>query len=69
MAFDSQGRMFLSADYSGEVYVILRDETSNGTAGSSSNSDNTGGKSSDADRHGVGVASLVLAAIAIYFWI
>ena len=34
LAFDSQGRMFVSSDASGEVYVIARDQAANGTSAS-----------------------------------
>ena len=69
MAFDSQGRMFVSADYSGEIYVIVRDEANNGTSGGSSNTSNGsaagGGKTSGAKRSIVssGVLGLVIVAI------
>ncbi|MCJ1483522.1 hypothetical protein MMC06_003690 [Schaereria dolodes] len=32
IAFDSQGRLFVSSDASGEIYVIMRDETYNGSS-------------------------------------
>ncbi|CAF9937064.1 MAG: hypothetical protein ALECFALPRED_007092 [Alectoria fallacina] len=35
LAFDSQGRMFVSSDASGEIYVVTKDETANGTIGTS----------------------------------
>ena len=31
LAFDQQGRLFVSSDSSGEIYVITRDSSSNGT--------------------------------------
>ena len=31
LAFDSQGRLFMSSDASGEIYVVTRDSTANGT--------------------------------------
>ena len=35
MAFDDQGRLFVSSDSSGEIYVVVRDEgTSTGVDGS-----------------------------------
>ena len=35
LAFDSQGRMFVSSDASGEVYVVVRDQTTATPAGTS----------------------------------
>ena len=32
IAFDSQNRMFVSSDASGEIYVVMRDSASNGTS-------------------------------------
>lgn len=47
LAFDKQGRMFVSSDASGEIYVLTREETSNGTSstggGSSTGSSPSGG--------------------------
>ncbi|KAL6717972.1 hypothetical protein ACLMJK_004057 [Lecanora helva] len=68
MAFDVHGRMFVSADYSGEIYVVVRDEESNGTASSTSNgSPAGGGKASDARRVSVsvGVLASLLAAVLL----
>jgi len=36
LAFDSQGRMFVSSDASGEIYVVVRDQSATGTANSTS---------------------------------
>jgi len=36
MAFDSQGRIFMSSDASGEIYLVRRDPSSNGTGTSTS---------------------------------
>ena len=36
LAFDSQGRMFVSSDASGEIYVVVRDQSVTGTANSTS---------------------------------
>ena len=65
MAFDSQGRMFVSSDASGEIYVVVRDEASNGTAARNSSPGSSGGKTSGADRLGSSVGALVFAALAI----
>lgn len=34
MAFDSQGRLFVSSDLSGEIYIIIKDATSNNASSS-----------------------------------
>ena len=36
LAFDSQGRLFVSSDASGEIYVVVKDQTANGTSTSTS---------------------------------
>ncbi|KAL9069475.1 MAG: hypothetical protein Q9161_005526 [Pseudevernia consocians] len=67
LAFDSQGRMFISSDASGEIYVVTKDETANGTTGStSSGSGSSGGKpKSGAQRQGVlSIGALVLSGLA-----
>ena len=67
MAFDSQGRMFVSCDYSGEIYVIVREEASNGTSGNTGGTGNGspsgGGKTSGAMRLGVSVIVLGIVAV------
>ena len=65
MAFDSQGRMFVSSDASGEIYVVVRDEASNSTVAGNSSSGSSGGKTSGADRLSSSVGALVFAALAI----
>ena len=67
LAFDSQGRMFVSSDASGEIYVIAKDETANGTTGtSSSGSGSSGGKpKSSAQRQRVlSTSALILSVLA-----
>ncbi len=69
LAFDSQGRMFVSSDASGEIYIITKDETANGTTGSgSSGSGSSGGKpKSSAQRQGVlNTGALALSVLACY---
>lgn len=39
IAIDGQGRLFMSSDASGEIYVIVKDQVSNGTFGGSPVSD------------------------------
>ena len=65
MAFDSQGRMFVSSDASGEIYVVVRDEASNSTVVGNSSSGSSGGKTSEADKLGSSFGALVFAALAI----
>ena len=62
LAFDSQGRMFVSSDASGEIYVVTKDETANGTTGTSP----SGGKpKSGTQRQGVlSTGALVLSILA-----
>ena len=65
LAFDKVGRMFVSADYSGEIYVVVKDEVANGTSGSSSSSGSqsgSGGKTSDSQRIRGG---LIMPALAL----
>ena len=38
IAFDSQGRLFVSSDYSDEIYVVVKDQTSGSTSGTPSSS-------------------------------
>ena len=67
LAFDNQGRMFISSDASGEIYVVTKDLTANGTTGSSSSaSGSSGGKpKSSAQRGGtLSTSALVLSVIA-----
>ena len=73
MAFDHTGRLFMSSDASGEIYVITKTAAANGTFGGSSTSGSggtgggtNGGKESDATkRRGISIAVLAVAAAAI----
>ena len=65
MAFDSQGRMFVSSDASGEVYVVMRDQSSNGTVAGSGSSGSGGGKTSGSQSLRCSVAALMVAIFAI----
>ena len=59
--------MFISSDASGEIYVVTKDETVNGTTGSGSSGSGSGrGKpKSNAQRHGViSIGALVLSILA-----
>ena len=61
MAFDGQGRMFVSSDASGEIYVIMREQASNGTVAASGSSDTGSGKTSGSQRLRCSVAALIIA--------
>lgn len=58
--------MFFSSDASGEIYVVTRDETANGTTASSSGSGPSGGNpKSGAQRQRVlSIGALVLSVLA-----
>ncbi|MCJ1335985.1 hypothetical protein MMC09_001259 [Bachmanniomyces sp. S44760] len=62
LAFDSQGRLFVSSDASGEIYIIVRDQASNGTAPST-----PAAKKSGARRQPSAVSSIawVVTALAL----
>lgn len=36
LAFDQQGRLFMSSDATGEIYVVMKDQTSQGNTGTAS---------------------------------
>ena len=65
MAFDSQGRMFVSSDASGEIYVVMRDQASNGTSGGTGSSGSGGGKTSGSQSLRCSVAALIVAILTI----
>ena len=69
LAFDNQGRMFVSSDASGEIYVVTKDETANGTSGSSSSgSGSSGGKpKSSAGRQAVLSTGAVVFSVLAYY--
>ncbi|CAD0083100.1 unnamed protein product [Aureobasidium vineae] len=46
MALDNRGRIFISSDASGEIYLVTRDETSKGSGGSSTGSAGSSSSSS-----------------------
>ena len=69
LAFDSQGRMFVSSDASGEIYVVVRDETANSTTGSGSSGSGSSGKpKSGAQRQAV-LSTTALALSMAACWI
>ncbi|KAL8754545.1 MAG: hypothetical protein Q9199_004276 [Rusavskia elegans] len=49
IAFDQQGRLFMSSDSTGEIYVLVRDQTSRGSTGNTSGNGATPTPSSAAD--------------------
>ncbi|KAL8780705.1 MAG: hypothetical protein Q9213_006351 [Squamulea squamosa] len=50
IAFDQHGRLFISSDSTGEIYVVVKDQTPQGTTGSTSGSAATPAASTAADR-------------------
>lgn len=67
MAFDSQGRMFVSSDASGEIYVIMRDQANNETVAGSGSSGSGGGKTSGSQGLCCSVAALMIAILTVCF--
>lgn len=64
LAFGSQGWSFVSSDGSGEIYVVTKDETADGTTG---NSPSGGKPKSGAQRQGsLSTGALVLSMVAYY---
>lgn len=67
MAIDRQGRLFMSSDATGEIYLVSRDLSSNGTFGNNPTSSSlSGGKASTAGRFGCQWYGLVFAGIATF---
>ena len=70
LAFDSQGRLFVSSDASGEIYVIAKETSSSGSGTTATTSpSSTGVPESDAIRHTPlsGTFSLVLLTVYFFF--
>ena len=69
IAIDQQGRLFMSSDASGEVYVVMKDVTSNGTSGGSpSTGGSSGGKTSGAEeRWASSLIAVVFAVLGLCF--
>ncbi len=65
VAFDSQGRLFMSSDASGEIYVVLKEETANSTSTSTGSAPTaSSAKSSGAeDAHDTALVTLVGAFV------
>ncbi|KAI4204062.1 MAG: hypothetical protein LQ350_001455 [Teloschistes chrysophthalmus] len=65
IAFDGQGRLFMSSDATGEIYVVVKDQGSQGTAGTSSSgaSSPTGSAVSGATRHAMDAFLLMLSLL------
>ena len=61
--------MFVSSDASGEVYVIMKDQASNGTVAGSGSSGSTTGKTSESQRVRCSVGALVVAMVTICFMV
>ena len=69
LAIDSRGRIFMSSDSSGEIYVIMKEASSNGS-GSSSSSDgskSTGSKTGAASKLSGSILGLILSASLFAF--
>lgn len=72
LALDNQGRLFVSSDLTGEVYVIQREGTASGgtpstTSGGGAPAASPTSKQSSADRHwSHGICALIIALSAIY---
>ncbi|KAL8949658.1 MAG: hypothetical protein Q9222_004259 [Ikaeria aurantiellina] len=68
IAFDQQGRLFMSSDATGEIYVVVRDQSSQGTTGTSTSSASspTGSPTSGINRNiAHSTFSLVLSLMVI----
>ena len=65
MAIDGQGRIFMSSDASGEIYVVMKEASNNGSSGGSSSSSNPPpeGKSGASRQYGVSTVSVVLFTV------
>ena len=68
LAFDSQGRMFVSSDASGEIYVVVRDETANSTTGSGSSGSSSGGKPKSGAQRQAALSITALALSVVVWW-
>ena len=75
MAFDQLGRLFMSSDASGEIYVVVRDVAGNGSSGGntatgsgSAGGSSSGGKTSDGrKRWASNVAAVAIAVVGLCF--
>ena len=68
IAIDNQGRLFMSSDASGEIYVITREQSKNGTFNDGSGGTGAGGgKKSGADR--TCVDGLLLLALFTFWFV
>ena len=72
IAFDAQGRLFVSSDATGEIYVVVRDQTAQGGASTSTGSapSPTASSKSDAARmagynFGVGMFALLVLCMLL----
>ena len=57
--------MFVSSDASGEIYAIIKDQTSNGTVAGSGSSSSTGGKVSGSEKLRSSIDALTIAMAMI----
>ncbi|KAG9644591.1 soluble quino protein glucose dehydrogenase, partial [Aureobasidium melanogenum] len=71
MALDSRGRIFLSSDATGEIYLVTRDESAAGTptASASSSTSSPSSASSSKTSAGVGMSSNYSSSVLILSWL
>lgn len=67
MAFDTQGRIFMSSDSTGEIYLVTRNAAANGTNGAAPAATRTGGTTTSASATGTSLASS-LAPLSVATW-
>lgn len=63
LAFDTQGRLFMSSDSTGEIYVIARESTSSPAGTTPNRSSQTG----VAQRVGAGASSILRLVILVVY--
>ncbi|KAG9847649.1 soluble quino protein glucose dehydrogenase, partial [Aureobasidium melanogenum] len=71
MALDSRGRIFLSSDATGEIYLVTRDESAAGTPTTSASSSTSSPSSATSSKTsaGVGMSSEYSSSILILSWL
>ncbi|KAL8694336.1 MAG: hypothetical protein Q9218_000973 [Villophora microphyllina] len=68
IAFDRQGRLFMSSDATGEIYVVMKDQSSRGTTGTSSTGapSPSGSAPSGSDRLTNNVFLFILSSLLLF---
>ncbi|KAH0305302.1 soluble quino protein glucose dehydrogenase, partial [Aureobasidium melanogenum] len=71
MALDSRGRIFLSSDATGEIYLVTRDESAAGTPTTSASSSTSSPSSATSSKTsaGVGMSSEYSSSVLILSWL